>query len=108
MSGHPRPFDGLDPHSLPNGVRIGVNYGDPSVSAYPTTGYHHPPPPLHEELHYHSEDAKRRRNSRDDLDDEESASQFGGPPESEDSKPKKKHKGRAVLSCGECKRRKVK
>jgi len=49
---------------------------------------------------------KRRRESI--AEEDADGSQYGGREESEDSKPKKKQKGRAVLSCGECKRRKVK
>ncbi|GAA6025054.1 hypothetical protein JCM11491_002007 [Sporobolomyces phaffii] len=48
-----------------------------------------------------SRDDKRGHSGDPDDDDP----QYGG---GDDSKPRKKHKGRAVLSCGECKRRKVK
>ncbi|GAA5873325.1 hypothetical protein JCM16303_001092 [Sporobolomyces ruberrimus] len=82
---------------------------NPAYSAMPQD--HYQPP---RQLAYHEqpldssprEDKRRRESVGGDPDDDENGSQYGN---GEDSKPnKKKHKGRAVLSCGECKRRKVK
>ncbi|GAA5894744.1 uncharacterized protein JCM6883_002195 [Sporobolomyces salmoneus] len=108
MSGHPRPVDPLGRSTTR------PNYGNStSTSPHPSTSYEqyqdysYIRPPLAQPGGSPRGGDKRRRESIAD-EDEEGESPAGTAAGSEDSKPKKKPKGRAVLSCGECKRRKVK
>ncbi|GAA5924076.1 uncharacterized protein JCM15063_005540 [Sporobolomyces koalae] len=125
MSG-PRAYDPefIAARSSTAGAPPRDRYSAPSVPyGYPPAGttHHAGTPSTSASQPYMSEsnqgDKRKREATRDpDFydDDDEFGSQHrgggagGGPEAEEDHKPKKKPKGRAVLSCGECKRRKVK